>query len=139
MAKTLQSGFLTNIRAGSRGLPDTTTWSGGEVAAGIVEDRSPGAEFPDAVGALKTISPVTVQWSFDPVVFSDQVISELFALVGKDNAITATRKPKDANGNPYGKGRTYVGTLSAVREPDTDATTGDRAPFEVEFQPSSVT
>lgn len=138
MAKTLQSGFLTTVRVGSRTLPPAYTWSGGEVTNEAVADRAPGQQFPSAVPGLKTLTSVTVGWTFDPAIWTDAVIADLFSQVDKENTVSASRKPKDANGAVFGKGRTFVGTLTAVREPDTDSNAAERAVIELEFQPSSV-
>lgn len=139
MAKTLQSSFLNSARVGTRNLPAPQTWDGGDIEGESTPDRSPGQRFPSAVPGEDTITPVTLTWMYDPTVWTDAIVAELRNQRRVENAVTATQKAKDANGAAFGKGSTYVGTMTAFRLPQNDSNSSDRAVVTLEFQPTSVT
>lgn len=132
-----QSRYLTTVIVGGRDIGAFATYSGGGVAAEVVLDRAPGAEFPTASGADKTIAEITVTRPVEILRDTAELEAYLDRYVGMTDAVTVGRKPYDADGNPYGPGRTRIGTLTAVNPTDSDVNSqGERTSLELVIQPS---
>lgn len=136
--KLLQSGYRASIKVGALTMPAPTTWEDAATTAEVTQDRSPGAKFPDAVGGLPTLAPITVGWT-DRSEFTDAMLATLRNSVGgDDNSVTATLRPVSKSGNSFRKGETFVGTPTEYRGPSADANSSDRGEIRLTFQPSSV-
>jgi hypothetical protein len=134
----LPSRFYTTLTVAGRNIGAFQTFSGGNVTATAVTDRPPGAEYPRAYGGEKEISEITIGRTFDRDRDSDELIAFLRSHMDENEA-TVSRKPMDANRNPFGKGRTWTCAITAVNEPDSDSNdTSGKPTLSIQLQPSGV-
>lgn len=136
-----QSQYIVTLTANPpggqpRSLGTWTEFSGGGLTAEVVPDRGPLDDTPQQSGAERTIAEVTLGRRVDASRDTDELDIYLDSLVGVTNALTVQRK-KVVNKNPFGAGRTWVGTLTANNPPDSDNnSTGDAATHQLTVAPS---
>lgn len=136
----LQSRYLTTVIAGGRNLGPFSTFSGGEVQADSVPDRTPGAEYPEQSGGEKTISDVVVTRRIKLGRDTPDLRRYLRGLVGVTNAMVVGQKELDSNGNPVGSGDTYTGTLTSMTPTESDVnSTNEPSMLSLTVAPSNVT
>lgn len=86
---------------------------------------------PLAIGGRKTTDNVTLQRFYD--LHNDhEMINTLINAAGK-GIVTVSQRPKDIEGNPFGKPIIYNGKLKRVLIPETDSESGTVALIEVEI------
>jgi hypothetical protein len=135
-----QTRYLVTFIAGGQRVPLNWALSGGRPTGEAMMDRSPGAKYPNAGGGDKTIEPITLRARVNIGQLTDAERTRVNNLVMVENACSVNRKPLDINGNPFGKGNTWVGTLTAGFSEDSDPNAdGENAEVEVELQPSNFT
>lgn len=136
-----QSQYITTVVANPPGgtvrtIGTFTTFSGGGVTAEVVPDRGPLDDYPTQAGAERAIAEITVGRRVDTARDTAELEDYLASLVGTTNAFTIQRKPV-VKKNPFGKGTTWVATLTAMNPTDSDNnSTGDATSLELVFAPS---
>lgn len=88
---------------------------------------------PISLGGRKTTDNVTLQRIYDGN-DDHEIIGELMEGVGRAN-VTVTQRPKDPDGNSFGKRITYDGKLKRVLPPETDSESSSAALLEIEVAP----
>jgi hypothetical protein len=132
-----QTRYLVTFLAAGRQVPGNWAMSGGRPTGEAIMDRAPGAEYPNASGGDKSLEPITLRARVEIAQLTDAERTRVNGLVMVDNACTVNRKPLDRNGNPFGKGDTWIGTLTSGLAEETDPNAdGEPAEVEVEIQPS---
>jgi len=133
-----QTRYLVTWIAGGQQVPGNWALSGGKVLSEAIMDRAPTDVFPNASGGDKTIEQVTLKARVDVTKLTDSERTRINGLVGVENAHTVNRRPL-VNGVPFGKGRTWTGTMTQGLEEESDPN-ADNEPAEVEaiIQPSRV-
>jgi hypothetical protein len=121
-----QSQYIVSVIAAGRPIGTFTSFSGGGVTGETVPDRGPLDEFPTQSGGEKTLAEITVGRRVDPSRDTDELGDYLDSLVMVTDAITIQRK-QVVNRNPFGKGSTWVGTLTAVNPTDSDNNSASEA------------
>lgn len=134
-----QTRYLTTVIMGGRLIPGNWSMSGGRVTAESIPDRTPGVPFPAAAGGDKTIEAVTFGTRVNLAQHTDELRTYIANQAGVEDNTSVNRKPLDKNGNPFGKGRTWVGTLTSAPEEETDPNAeNELSEWELEMQPSRV-
>lgn len=137
MAVQLQSRFLTTLVVAGRPVGTFQTFTGGGVGGEAAPSRVPGAEFSRQPAGEKELRPITISRDFDPAVDTDELLAFVRQQVMVEDAATVSRKPLDKNRAPFGKGRTWVGLITDVNEPESDVnTTNSKAVLQITIQPS---
>lgn len=133
----LQSGFLVTAAVSGTGLGAFMTFSGGEVSNDAQDDRPDGIN-PVSIPGAVSYANVTIGRTFD----ADRDTADLISLLDRWAKINASaiigRQPRDGDGNPKGKARTYAGTLVRCKGPDVDANSNTKATLELEFKITGV-
>lgn len=133
----LQSGFLITASANGTNLGTFMTFAGGEVSNDAQEDRPDGIN-PVAITGPTSYANVTIGRTFD----ADRDTADLISLLDRWAKIGATgvigRQPRDGDGNPKGKARTYTGMLIRCKGPDVDANSNTKATLELEYKITGV-
>lgn len=132
-----QSRWLTTLFVAGRNIGTFMTFEGGHVTGESMPSRVPGAEFPRKGGGEKDLAPITIGRDYDPNIDTDELVAFLQNYVGAEDAAIVGRRPLDKDRNPYGTGRKWTGTITAIREPESDTnTTNDKAVLTIEIDPS---
>lgn len=139
MTVQLQSRWLATLNVGGRSFGAFMTFAGGHVTAEAVSSRPPAAEFARKGGSEKEIAEITIGRDYDITVDTDEAMAYLRRWVRIEDAVTVNRRPLDKDRNPYGKGRTWTGVLTAVNEPESDTnSTADKAQLTLTIEPANV-
>lgn len=139
MPPQLQSKYLTNVVARDRDISWFSTFSGGEVAAEGVSDRSPGQKYPSKSAGEPDISDITVSRRVQLGRDTPELKRYLRGKIGVPDWFTVGQKEVDANRNPIADGDTYTCTLLAVNPPETDLnSTNEPATLTLVFAASNV-
>lgn len=133
----LQSGFLVTATVAGVPLGTFMTFSGGDVSNTAQEDRPDGIN-PIPIPGATTYANIRATRTFDADRDTASMLSQLdhWAKIGA-SAIIA-RQPRDGDGNPKGKARTYSGILIHHKGPDVDANSTTKAMQEIEIMVSGV-
>lgn len=91
---------------------------------------------PISLGGRQTTDNVTLQRIYDGAA-DHAIIGEMMASVGRAS-VTVTQRPKDADGNSYGKRITWNGKLKRVLPPETDSESSSAAMLEIEVAPTGI-
>jgi hypothetical protein len=131
-----QSNYITSVIIGGRDVGWFTSFSGGGVSGETVPDRAPGQEYPTQSGGDKTLDPITLGRAVDPARDTDELEDFFASMVQSTDQVTIQRK-KLINKVPFGKGTTWIGTLTAVNPTDSDNNSAsERTNFEIVVAPS---
>jgi hypothetical protein len=134
----LQNRFLvTATVAGVGALGAFMTFAGGDVSNDAQVDRPDGIS-PQSIAGPVNFANVTITRTFDIDRETAALLSQLDQAGRTHAGISVGKTPRDTNGNPKGRGRTYVGNVIRVKGADVDANSTDRATVEIEMQVSGV-
>lgn len=129
MAKSTKRLFLVTVV----GIPGTwRTSTGGGLHADVTKDFDGGASIPDVLGGLPEADDLEIARTFDPV-RDLPILATLRPQVGRGR-FTVTKQATDANFVKVGKPLTYANcVLTAVSDPESDASSSDVAEFTLTF------
>lgn len=134
MSKSSARQFIVDIQ----GFPGTwMTKTGGDISSDVAKAWDGGNPVPDLLTGPSSVDNLTVSRVYDPV--RDEVIKQFCKKnVGRFRP-TITVTPVDQDGIAVGDPDVYSPTvLVRYKAPDVDASSGDPAPFELEFAVSDV-
>lgn len=126
--------FIVNVQ----GL--TGTWmtkTGGDISADVAKAWDGGSRTPDLLTGPAGTDNITISRVYDPIRDAD-IVKFVKKNVGRFRP-TITVTPVDEDGVAVGDPDVYSPTvLVRYKAPDVDASSGDPAPFELEFAVSEV-
>lgn len=129
MGKATKQNFVTSVS----GVPGNwRTWSGGEISADTALDYDGGNPTPDILSGPPTHGDIEVVRTYDPIVDAGWV-RELRRKVGRSRH-TLSKLSVDANYLAIGDPETYPNcVLKGIKEPETDAASGDSSEITLTF------
>lgn len=133
--KSAQRQFLVTVDGISGAFASK---SGGEVTSDATKVFDGGETKPDVIAAPAEVGDITVARPFDPL-RDQEILNRLVQLVGQWRT-TISSQPLEANMVASRvKPRVYPDALLiGVREPESDASSGDAADYELTFAVGSV-
>ncbi len=130
-----ENDFITSVEIDGRDLGRFDQWSGGNVTA--PDDKYRGADgIERPLGGQRSVENVTVSRDYRPGREDDGIEHWLIHRVGRGQA-RASRRRKDANGQPFGRPVILTGLLTSFNMPDTNSGESGAALFELELALSS--
>jgi hypothetical protein len=134
----LQNRFIVTVTvAGVGALGTFMTFAGGDVSNDAQVDRPDGIN-PQSIAGPVNYANITVTRTYDLARETADMLAQLDNAGRTHAGMSVGRTGRDANGNPKGRGRTYVGNVIRVKGADVDANSTDRATVEIEMQVSGV-
>lgn len=135
MAKSAQRQFLVKV-SGIDGY--FASKSGGNISADTNKVYDGGSDTPDVLAGPAEAENVTVSRSYD-LQRDEPVLRRLRKRVGKET-VTLTVTPTDRDLIAVGTPQVYSDALLvSITEPETDASSGDAATYELEYAIGSYT
>jgi hypothetical protein len=127
--KSSQRQFLCSVD----GIPGYfATFEGAEVEAETSTAWDGGAKQPDLLSSPAETSNIVMQRPYDAAAHQP-IIDRLEKVVGRLR-VTVTKQPTDPDFTPIGRPKTYPASLlKRVTSPESDASSGDAATWELEF------
>lgn len=133
--KAAQRQFLVTVD-GISGM--WATKSGGEIASDATKVWDGGALIPEVIAAPSEVGDITVGRSYDPL-RDQEVLNRLITMVGQWRTTISSQPAESDMRAARVKPRVYPNALLiGVTEPESDASSGDAATFELTFAVGSA-
>jgi hypothetical protein len=127
--------FIVRVKVDGRDLGRWDTFDGGDSTADSTKYRPGGKKTPKALGGPKDYDDVTTSRLYE------EDVNAIHAWIDSRNGVGAVeiaKTPTDAEGNAFGRTRTFQGLLVGVSEPTSDSESADAAKITLTIQIESV-
>jgi hypothetical protein len=133
MAGSRVDNWLVSVTVGGRNLGTFDGSTGGKLVGQSTKWRDGGMGPQSSHGGPPEREDMTCtrRYDFDR---DHPIIGFLESMVGKADQASISRQPLDPEGIPYGRPRTYSGTLNGVDSPETDSNDAAIGVLTLEFE-----